>query len=179
MEESLKKRRKCLNFGDKYEIVQAFENGQSLTKIANDRKMAISSVQTIIRNKEVIKDKVMNTPATHMVRARSYAMEHMERSLLSWIQENNEKNISLSRSVIKSKALSLYEAFKVTQEDKSEADINETFSASNGWMDRFYKRTELGIIETISNETIYPKSTISEFHTSNVQEGFNDQCGIV
>jgi hypothetical protein len=69
---------------------------------------------------------------------RGAAMEEMERSLTLWIEDEHQKNIPVSLSIIQSKALSLYDDWK-RRLGESEADSPE-FQASKGWFDRFKSR---------------------------------------
>ena len=74
------------------------------------------------------------------VRKRSKAMETMEILLIDWIKRSNEK-IDLKK--VKEKALELYYDIKENQKDKTEQELKETFIASNGWYQKFKRRTGL------------------------------------
>ena len=74
------------------------------------------------------------------LRKRSKAMETMEILLIDWIKRSNEK-IDLKK--VKEKALELYYDIKENQKDKTEQELKETFKASNGWFQKFKRRTGL------------------------------------
>ena len=67
-------------------------------------------------------------------------METMEILLIDWIKRSNEK-IDLKK--VKEKALELYYDIKENQKDKTEKELKETFFASNGWYQKFKRRTGL------------------------------------
>ena len=74
------------------------------------------------------------------VRKRSKAMETMEILLIDWIKRSNEK---IDLKEVKEKALELYYDIKENQKDKTEQELKETFKASNGWFQKFKRRTGL------------------------------------
>uniref|UniRef100_A0A8C3IMC7 HTH CENPB-type domain-containing protein n=1 Tax=Chrysemys picta bellii TaxID=8478 RepID=A0A8C3IMC7_CHRPI len=57
-------------------------------------------------------------------------MENMERLLSVWIEDQNQRNISLNLLVKQAKK-------------KSEGSQTETFTASRGWFDQFKRRFHL------------------------------------
>ena len=70
-------------------------------------------------------------------------MRTMERLLLAWIEDCDQKSIPVSAMAIKTKAKTLYQKVKDKQKDKTETEDNEKFHASNGWLARFKSRTGL------------------------------------
>ena len=73
-------------------------------------------------------------------------MEKMEKLLLLWILDFDQKGIPVFSSVIPTKAVSLFQHTKKNLEDKTETEIKETFKGSMGWFDRFKKRHDLSCI---------------------------------
>ena len=105
----------------------------------------------------------MNT-ASHLSkivsRPRSYAMENMEKLLLIWIEDCNQKRIPLSQKLIKSKGKGLYEKIKEIQKFKTESETNETFFASSGWFERFKHRTGFENLQLVSIARLHTQSKV-------------------
>ena len=120
----------------------------------------------------MIKERSLNTSSYMskvVSRPRSYAMENMEKLLLVWVEDCNQKKISLSQKSIRSKAKGIlftlfnclftfykkckqkstfsgiYDRVKAAQKASGnlskEVEINEIFHASSGWFERFRHRT--------------------------------------
>ena len=71
----------------------------------------------------------------------------MEKLLLLWILDFDQKGIPVFSSAIPTKAVSLFQHTKKNLEDKTETEIKETFKGSMGWFDRFKKRHDLSCIQ--------------------------------
>ena len=74
-------------------------------------------------------------------------MEKMEKLLLLWILDFDQKGIPVFSSAIPTKAVSLFQHVKENLEDKTETEIKETFKGSMGWFDRFKKCHDLSCIQ--------------------------------
>ena len=158
---SLPKRRVHLPLEKKLEIIQRFENGERIAQIARDNGMNESSVRVITKKKDQIKElgEGSSPYAKNIIKKqRSYAMQTMEQMLLTWISDCEKNNVSLSALRIKTKAKSLYTKIKDDQIAEAEknnvtlstAEINETFSGSQGWYERFKNRSGLHNMVLIS-----------------------------
>ena len=59
-------------------------------------------------------------------------MEKMEKLILLWIPDFDQKGIPVFSSAIPTKAVSLFQHIKENLEDKTETEIKETFKGSMG-----------------------------------------------
>ena len=127
---------------EKLEIIKLRENGVSSSTIGKDRNMAESSVRTIYDNRKKLKfQATMVNPSLN----RTRSMDKMESLLSLWIQDLDKRGIIIGIKQIQSKAKSLYLLVKETFQDKTEAEIKETFGASNGWFYNYIKRHDIKI----------------------------------
>ena len=125
---------------EKLEIIKLRENGVSSSTIGKDRNMAESSVRTIYNNRKKLKfQATMVNPSQN----RTRSMDKMESLLSLWIQDLDKRGIIIGIEQIQAKAKSLYLLVKETFQDKTEAEIKETFVASNGWLQQFKLRHDI------------------------------------
>ena len=102
--------------------------------------MAESSVRTIYNNRKKLKfQATMVNPSQN----RTRSMDKMESLLSLWIQDLDKRGIIIGIEQIQAKAKSLYLLVKETFQDKTEAEIKETFVASNGWLQQFKLRHDI------------------------------------
>jgi CENP-B N-terminal DNA-binding domain/Tc5 transposase DNA-binding domain len=124
----LNKKRKWLTLEEKLDIIRRHEEGESYAKIAYEKKMNESSIRALLKKKKQIKAYGISTACytTKMtVRQRSSIMNNMERLLMIWIEDCNQKRIPLSQAIIQNKAMRLYKAIKESRDEGS--DEKETF----------------------------------------------------
>lgn len=135
-----KRERKAITLDIKLEVLRRFEVGEKLSQIAKALDLAVSTVATIRDNKEKIKlSSQIATPlrASRLTRHRSAVMETMERLLHVWLEDQSQRNMPLSVTMIQEKAKSLFDDLQREQGGSSQ---KETFSASKGWFVRFKER---------------------------------------
>ncbi|XP_039702515.1 tigger transposable element-derived protein 1 [Pteropus medius] len=166
---SAKRERKAITLDIKLEVLRRFEVGEKLSQIAKALGLAVSTVATIRDNKEKIKaSSQIATPlrASRLTRHRSAVMETMERLLHVWLEDQSQRNMPLSVTIIQEKAKSLFDDL---QREQGESSQKEKFSASKGWFVRFKERHCLPHfkIDSIApgNKDTYPevlKSIIEE-----------------
>lgn len=139
---SEKRKRQWLTVEDKLAIINQHENGTTFAKIARDKGMNESSVRKIVKEKEkyIELGKITASSSVKIRRKRSTILINMERLLSTWIEDCHQKRIPLSQTIIKHKALSLFNVMKEREGDNSEP---HNFEASRGWFDRFRKRYEI------------------------------------
>ncbi|XP_049719734.1 tigger transposable element-derived protein 1-like [Elephas maximus indicus] len=183
---SAKRERKAITLDIKLEVLRRFEVGEKLSQIAKALGLAVSTVATIRDNKEKIKaSSQIATPlrASRLTRHRSAVMENMERLLSVWLEDQSQRNVPLSVSIIQEKAKSLFDDLQREQGESSQA---EKFNASKGWFARFKERHclphfKMNSTPLSSNVDAYPevlKSIIEEGEYT-PQQVFNvDETGL-
>lgn len=182
---SAKRERKAITLDIKLEVLRRFEVGEKLSQIAKALDLAVSTVATIRDNKEKIKaSSQIATPlrASRLTRHRSAVMETMERLLRVWLEDQSQRNMPVSVTMIQEKAKSLFDDL---QRDQGERSQEEKFSASKGWFVRFKERHCLPHFKMNStapgNKDAYPevlKSIIEEGEYT-PQQVFNvDETGL-
>lgn len=96
--------------------------------------------------------------ASRLTRHRSAVMETMERLLRMWLEDQSQRNMPLSVTIIQEKAKSLFDDL---QREQGESSQKEKFSASKGWFGRFKERHCLPHFKTNStapaNKDVYPE----------------------
>lgn len=182
---SAKRERKAITLDVKLEVLRRFEVGEKLSQVAKALGLAVSTVATIRDNKEKIKaSSQIATPlrASRLTRHRSAVMETMERLLHVWLEDQSQRNVPLSITVIQEKAKSLFDDL---QREQGESSQTAKFSASKGWFVRFKERHCLPHFKMSSaapgKEDVYPeilKSIIQEGEYT-PQQVFNvDETGL-
>ncbi|XP_066874480.1 tigger transposable element-derived protein 1-like [Kogia breviceps] len=182
---SARRERKAITLDVKLEVLRRFEVGEKLSQVAKALGLAVSTVATIRDNKEKIKaSSQIATPlrASRLTRHRSAVMETMERLLRVWLEDQSQRNVPLSVTVIQEKAKSLFDDLQREQGESSQA---AKFSASKGWFVRFKERHCLPHFKLSSTapgkEDVYPeilKSIIQEGEYT-PQQVFNvDETGL-
>ena len=138
--------RNKLTLKEKLEIIKLRDNGVSSVKIARDRDIAESSVRVIYSKKDKLQFQgTLANPSQN----RTRSMDIMESLLTLWIQNLDQKRILVGTKQIQAKAKSLYLHVKENLEDKTEAEMKETFGASNGWLHLYKKRHHINIAKII------------------------------
>ncbi|XP_007125547.1 tigger transposable element-derived protein 1 [Physeter macrocephalus] len=182
---SARRERKAITLDVKLEVLRRFEVGEKLSQVAKALGLAVSTVATIRDNKEKIKaSSQIATPlrASRLTRHRSAVMETMERLLRVWLEDQSQRNVPLSVTVIQEKAKSLFDDL---QREQGEGSQTAKFSASKGWFVRFKERHCLPHFKMSSTapgkEDVYPeilKSIIQEGEYT-PQQVFNvDETGL-
>ena len=124
-------------------IKQKKENGQRVVDIARALGIPETTIRTMLKNSAEIEAKATTTPRhseANITRMRSDVMEIMERKLCLWIDDLSQQNTPVSLSLIRTKALSLYDDIQKEIGEDSSKKKPKDFSASKGWFHRFQKR---------------------------------------
>ncbi|XP_044740648.1 tigger transposable element-derived protein 1-like [Chrysoperla carnea] len=136
-------KRRVITIEEKIKILDLLKSGEKQGIVAKIWNLNESTIRTIKQNEQKIRRSLGISgamPSTKRVaRVRDTLMEKMEKSLVKWIQECNEKKVELSGNLIKVKALYIYENLKQS-EPPSEENSQHEFRASKGWFERFRKR---------------------------------------
>ena len=140
--------KKSVSLAEKLEIIKLFENGASYSKIGRAKELPFSTVRTICKKKDKYNAQATSSNfqfSNAVFKARTRTMQEMENHLSSWISEKTLKGNELTNAKIQKKAKCLFILIKDSLEDKTEAEIKETFKASNGWFHMFTKRNKMKI----------------------------------
>ncbi|XP_076357961.1 putative CENPB DNA-binding domain-containing protein 1 isoform X1 [Tachypleus tridentatus] len=73
----------------KKDLIANYESGVRVSELATQFGMAKSTVCTILKNKEVIKEADVAKGVTVLTKQRSQIMEEVEKLLLIWVNENS------------------------------------------------------------------------------------------
>ena len=139
------KKRKAITMEMKLDIVKRSERGESATNIGRALDLSRSTVATIIKDKVRILEHVKGSApmqSTVITKQRSGLMIEMERLLVLWLEDQNQRRIPVSLMIIQEKAKRLFEALK-SQQGEGEGSESDEFSASKGWFMRFKVRANL------------------------------------
>ena len=141
------KKRKTITLREKMDIINRHEKGEKAAAIGRAVGLGRTTVASIIHDKERIMANVKGaTPlnSTVITKQRSGVLVEMERLLMMWIEDNNQRCMPLSERLICEKARSLYEDLKKDSDDGGDNEgVNESFLASKGWFNRFKVRANL------------------------------------
>ena len=136
-----RKKRNPISLHLKKEILIRFDKGEKPLNIASTMNLAASTIKTICcRDNEKIRKSVTRVePSTSKfcLKTRSNLLEKIEKLLLVWLVDKNQRNLPLSRDLISEKALTLFYDIKLKLEDTS----SDKFVVSRGWFNQFKNRT--------------------------------------
>jgi hypothetical protein len=139
------RKRSKIDLEMKMKMITKYENGQSLSVISRELGLSVSTVNTIVKDADRIKEHVRGSApikSTIITKQRSRAIYETEKLLTTWIKDQIQKHVPLTMVLIKSKARSLYGDIK-----QKFPDARESFVASTGWFNRFKKRAGLHTIK--------------------------------
>nr|XP_023648729.1 tigger transposable element-derived protein 1-like isoform X2 [Paramormyrops kingsleyae] len=135
--ESVRKRT-VIDLELKMKIIRKYEGGQSLSAIAREFGLAVSTINTIVKDAARIKQHVRRAAclkSTIITKKREGAISEMEKLLTLWIEDQIQKRIPLSLVTIQAKARSLFDDLR-----EKYPEGTQSFTASSGWFARFKKR---------------------------------------
>lgn len=138
-----KKMRKSLALDVKLDILRRHDDGQRTGEISKVLNLANSTVSTVLKNKDAIRnaaENVSDISAKRITKTRDNVMEETERLLTLWVNDINRRSGSLAVSAVQEKALSLFEDCK---KRLGGPDYNVSFTASHGWYERFKIRANI------------------------------------
>ncbi|GLV32614.1 hypothetical protein CBL_00677 [Carabus blaptoides fortunei] len=172
-----KKMRSSHSLKLKLEIIRRIESGERQKDICRDYGLAGSTIRTILKNKDKIKEfGRIATPlaAVKLIKNRAPIMVEMERLLTIWIDDQTQRCVPVSSPMIQDKAKSLYEDLKPRFMDVTFTSDDEGFKASLGWLDRYKRRASMENIviktevqNTVLEEIMSYKSELAEI----IEEG--------
>lgn len=141
----MSQKRKCLNLKQKGELLESLSKGECVSMLAKKYGIAKSTVCAIKKKRVPIlkrlSEKFRGSEKTKTLKVSSYSK--MERELYKYFLNLRERNVPVSGLILQEKAKALQKAI----------DENSTFSASNGWLNRFKKRYGIRLLQ-ISGEKL-------------------------
>jgi len=151
----LEKKRRELTIRDKLDVINASE-GKSQRQLAAQFNICKSQVHNILKRKNEIKETFCASPAPE--RKRRFIRtenEDVNLSTLEWYVSQREGYISVTGAMIQRKAREL--AQQMGKKD---------FKASNGWLESFRKRHNIGPFNMTSPSLESFKSELEHFNAS-------------
>jgi hypothetical protein len=144
------RKRSKIDLETKMKMITKYENGQSLSAISRELCLSVSTVNTIVKDADRIKEHVRGSApmkSTIITKQRSRAIYETENLLTIWIKDQIQKHVPLTMVLIKAKARSLYGDIK-----QKFPDAPESFVASTGWFNRFKKRAGLHTVNASAED---------------------------
>ncbi|XP_064081201.1 tigger transposable element-derived protein 1-like [Macrobrachium nipponense] len=125
----------------KFDVDKHSEKGETNTEIGRALGLRGTTVVTIVKDKERIlkhiKDAAPMKATVINVKQRSQSIVEMEKLLMIWLEDQNQRRVPVSLSVIQEKARELHEA---VAKKHGEGSVSGEFSVSRGWFNRFKAR---------------------------------------
>lgn len=140
-----KKKRVFLAIQTKQEIIERYEKGMRLIDLAKEYGRNISTIGTIIKQKEALKATAPSKGLSVISKRRSAVNDEMERLLLVWIKEKEIAGDTVTEAIICAKATAIFTDLvkEDTGEGNSAQGLHQEFKASRGWFEKFKRRTGL------------------------------------
>ncbi|XP_067947243.1 tigger transposable element-derived protein 1-like [Watersipora subatra] len=142
MKDNAKKKR-MMTIEIKHEIKEKYEKGVPVSELAQQYDRNTSTICTIIKQKDNIKDIKPAKGLTIVYKRHSDLHDEMERLLMIWIKNKQLAGDSITEIILCEKASAIYQDLKVKQTDKKgeTSASEETLKASRGSFVNFKKRT--------------------------------------
>jgi len=159
------KKRKTITIELKMEIIKRSERGETPTNIGKALGFSRSTIGTIIKDKVRIMEHVKGSvpmQATIITKQRSGLLIEMEKLLVIWLEDQNQRNIPISLGLVQEKARTLFNDLKAAR-ILTEGSCDEEFGASRGWFNRFKGRVNLHNIKVQGEAASADVSAASEF----------------
>ncbi|XP_068959389.1 tigger transposable element-derived protein 1-like isoform X2 [Petaurus breviceps papuanus] len=166
------RKRKSIDLEMKMNIIRKYEGGQKLSSIARELSLAVSTVNSIVKDAARIKEHAEDSACmklTYLSKHREGAILEMEKRLTVWIEAQNQKNIPLSLMAIQDKARNLFEDLKVKYPEGT-----QVFTASSGWFARFKNRVgfhNMHVLGEAASAAIEAARKFPEFLQKIIDEG--------
>ena len=171
-----KKARKALSLETKMKVIKEYEGGKKVNSIARDNQLSHSTVSTIVKDKDRIKEAVKAAApikSTIITKQREGPIAEMEKLLFTWLEDNRQRNVKMMLKGVQSKATSL---FKMLKERGGEEYASLEFIASDGWFRRFRERYQVHYViskgEAASSDEPAAKAFVTDFDKLIVDEGY-------
>ncbi|GFW17780.1 tigger transposable element-derived protein 1 [Trichonephila clavipes] len=151
--------RKSISLETKMQVIRRLDSGERQSQISAALNLATSIIRSILKNKEkILSSATASSSETRITHSRNNIIEEMVKRLSMWIDEEIERNMPLSQSIIMEKARRIF-----TYIQAEASDIIETFIASRGWFNRFKHRNNLHNIKITGQAASGDTKAIAEF----------------
>ncbi|XP_077292744.1 uncharacterized protein LOC143915803 [Arctopsyche grandis] len=133
-----KRKRVCMPLGIKSDIVKRMNAGERPAVLAREYCVPDSTIRCIQKNGDKILNSIKHSSdvtAKVIKRVRNPLLEKTEKALDVWMEEQNQTDEKIPGTVIRQKALELYEMYA-----KEDEGPKGPFTASKGWLAKFEKR---------------------------------------
>ncbi|GFV29535.1 uncharacterized protein TNCV_4489891 [Trichonephila clavipes] len=94
------KKYKCLTISEKQKVIESVEEGESKVDVAKAFEIPLSSLSTILKNKE----KIFSSSSRVRKRVSKGNFPRLEQCLVSWRRQCRGQNIPMGGSLLKEKA---------------------------------------------------------------------------
>uniref|UniRef100_A0A8C4RA68 HTH CENPB-type domain-containing protein n=1 Tax=Eptatretus burgeri TaxID=7764 RepID=A0A8C4RA68_EPTBU len=175
------KKRRPLTLEKKLDIIKRSDRGENLSQIGRSLDLNRSTVGTIIKDKTRILQHIKGSApmkSTIITKQRSGVIANMEKLLILWLEDQNQRHAPLSLVLIQEKAKGLYGDLK-NKRGESSTDV-EPFMASRGWFNRFKIRANLHNIKVNGEAARVDAKAASEFAQTLAavieDGGYNARC---
>lgn len=128
----MKRPRTSLTLEAELDIIERLERGQTAMSLGHLYCVNESSVRTIRKSAEKIRSSIAHSfspAAKKSLRVRNPLLEKMEMMLLTWMEDQKGKKVTVNTTAIHAKALKLY---KELQQEDGGPSATEPFMASKG-----------------------------------------------
>ncbi|GBM08269.1 Tigger transposable element-derived protein 1 [Araneus ventricosus] len=173
-QEDSHKRRK-ITVEMKRKIIEERERGVSVADLARTYNRSTSTICTILKDKDRIKEVDASKGVTRISTQRLRILDDVERLLLRWINEKQLQGDFVNENIICEKAKAIFA--DLVKKTPGSSTTEEVFKGSRGWFEKFKRRT--GIVvrhgEAASFETKAAENFISNFKKLVYFEGYLPQ----
>lgn len=126
-----KEDRKVLTLNERVEVLRLVESGTSYRKVANIFQVGRTQISNIVKRKEEILEDYSNKVPGNRKSRKKGLLRNLDVNELcyGWYKEACAEGVTVTGALLQKKALEF-----------AKAANNDTFKASNGWLDRFRTR---------------------------------------
>ena len=171
------KKKRMITIEVKQEIINLHEKGTRVIELARKFGRSTSTICTILKQKDILKDVKAAKGATIVSQLRTSVHDEMERLLLIWIKEKELAGDTVTETIISEKARAIFSDL-MKNEPSTSAD-QEEFKASHGWFDKFRKRSGIHSVvrhgEASSADTKAAEEFVTSFADLVEEEGYVSQ----